>query len=70
MITHILLSLPNPSQIFIDEYDKMAKYFLGGGGGGGEVTEKILYISKNNLVEENNSDRQWLDHIRFGIQHR
>ena len=29
MITHILLSLPNPSQIFIEEYEEMAKDFLG-----------------------------------------
>ena len=34
MITHILLSLPNPSQVFIDEYDELAKDFLGVGGGG------------------------------------
>ena len=31
MITHILLSLPNLSQIFIEEYEEMAKDFLGGG---------------------------------------
>ena len=31
MITHILLSLPSPSQVFIDEYDNLAKYFLWGG---------------------------------------
>ena len=31
MITHILLSLPNPSQIFIEEYEEMAKDFFWGG---------------------------------------
>ena len=30
MITHILLSLPNPSQVFIREYDKICKDFLWG----------------------------------------
>ena len=30
MITHILLSLPNLSQIFIDEYDEMDKRFFVG----------------------------------------
>ena len=31
MITHILLSLPSPSQVFIDEDDKLVKDFLWGG---------------------------------------
>ena len=31
MITHILLSLPNPSQTFMEEYEKMLKDFLWGG---------------------------------------
>ena len=31
MITHILLSLPSPSQVFIDEYDNLVKDFLWGG---------------------------------------
>ena len=31
MITHILLSLPNPSQTFIDEYENFLKDFLWGG---------------------------------------
>ena len=31
MITHILLSLPSPSQEFIDEYENILKDFLWGG---------------------------------------
>ena len=35
MLTHILLSLPNPSLEFSEEYEKMLTGFLWGGGGGG-----------------------------------
>ena len=42
MITHILLSLPNASQTFIDEYEKMAKDFFMGGRKPPKFRKEIL----------------------------
>ena len=42
MLTHILLSLPNPSQELLEEYDKMTVNFLWGGGKPPKFRKEIL----------------------------